>query len=366
MLEASVASIAVVHVPSSATHLILEPAREQTNPRHQCPNHVLTPVSKLHPNRTKPANMGSRYISNTFQTLLSPTHRPEEYLISALEDILTNYPPQQSYSSHNLAGLWSGPTGIAYLFLQVARRKPHLKVAGHHALTWAKRYIAADRGHVKFTGSGCGIHEERLVYYAVRAAITTEEEDVRKFVADVERSLEVTGQQGYPFEVLYGWAGCLYLVRLVKHWVPGAGELVKDPVDEIVSLIMRAGPEWKWHGKRYLGAVHGDIGIVTQLVLTKPEVARDLEPVLARLLDIQQDDGNWPSSWGKTRSQGGLVQVCHGAAGYVHSLLAIREHFPGLQGRIDEALRKGRECIWREGLLKKEPSLCHGIFGNAL
>lgn len=310
--------------------------------------------------------MESRYIPNTFQSLLAPIHKPEEYLTSALDDILTNYPPQQSYSPHDLAGLWSGPTGTAYLFLQVAKRNPHLKVAGHHALTWARRYIAAERGHLKFTGSGCGIHEERLVYRAVRAAITRVDEDVRKFVTDVEKSLKVTGQQGYPFEVLYGWAGCLYLVRLVKRWVSGAGELLKGVVDEIGRLIMQAGPEWAWHGKRYLGAVHGDIGIVMQLVLTKQELARDLEPVLGRLLDLQQDDGNWPSSWGKTRPQGGLVQVCHGAAGFVHSLLAIRGYFPSLQGRIDEAVRKGRECIWREGLLKKEPCLCHGIFGNAL
>jgi hypothetical protein len=307
--------------------------------------------------------MESRYIPNAFPSLLTPTHKPEEYLTSALDDILANYPPQHSYSAGNLAGLWSGPTGTAYLFLQVAKRNPHLKVAGHHALTWAKIYISADREPLKFTGSGCGIHEERLVYHAVRAAITKEQEHVRKFVADVNMNLKVTEQQGYEHEVLYGWAGCLYLVRMIKYWVPGAGESLKDVADKIVSLIMKAGLEWKWRGKRYLGAVHGDIGIVTQLVLAKPEVAREVEPVLSGLLDGQQDDGNWPNSWGRT---GRLVQVCHGAAGFVHSLLAIREYFPGLQGRINEALEKARECIWREGLLKKEPSLCHGIFGNAL
>lgn len=53
-----------------------------------------------------------------------------------------------------------------------------------------------------------------------------------------------------------------------------------------------------------------------------------------------------------------------GAPGFAISLLAIRDHIPALHHRIDEADSKARECTWKEGLIKKEPNICHGITGN--
>ncbi|KAL1843663.1 hypothetical protein VTK73DRAFT_2789, partial [Phialemonium thermophilum] len=100
------------------------------------------------------------------------------------------------------------------------------------------------------------------------------------------------------------------------------------------------------------------------LVLTTPPVAPRLEATLARLLDAQLGDGNWPSSEGHPGRH--LVQFCHGAPGFVLSLLSLRPYFPALQDRVDAAIKKARECIWEQGLLRKEPSLCHGILGNAL
>jgi hypothetical protein len=60
------------------------------------------------------------------------------------------------------------------------------------------------------------------------------------------------------------------------------------------------------------------------------------------------------------------VQFCHGAPGFVISLLAIREHFPTLHTQIDAAIALGRKVTWEKGLLTKEPNFCHGIMGNAL
>jgi len=62
----------------------------------------------------------------------------------------------------------------------------------------------------------------------------------------------------------------------------------------------------------------------------------------------------------------GLLQFCHGAPGFLISLLAIRPHFPSLHTDIDEAIALGRRVIWERGLLTKEPNICHGITGNAL
>jgi len=285
-------------------------------------------------------------------------------LQGALEDIIANYPPRSRYQQEALQGLCSGPTGLAYLLLRVSTMRPELTVLGQPAIHWANCYISGSRGHNLRLGShGCGISDEKLAYGAVKAAVTKDISHVRQFVQSVEQVIAV---QEYPDETVYGRAGTLYLLRMVRHWVPGCEKLVDPCVAEISNTIMNRGPHWKWHGKRYLGAVHGDIGIITQLVLTSPELAPRLESVVDRLLGMQLEDGNWPSSEESGSNGKGLVQFCHGAPGFVVSLWSLRPFFPGLMDKIDQAVERGRACIWNQGLLKKEPNLCHGIFGNAL
>jgi hypothetical protein len=310
--------------------------------------------------------MESRYIPNNFSELLTLEKKPIDYLQAALEDIIDNYPPKEQYSPLELGGLWTGPTGTAYLFLHVAKKKPRLKVRGHHAYTWAKAYIEGDRGDLELDSTRCGIHAERLCLGAVRASITREESHVKAFVEDVAEILK-RDDKSYPDEVLYGRAGCLYLVRMVRHWVPREAEFLEGVIEQLSKTITDHGSaNWAWHGKRYLGAMHGNVGILTQLVLTTPELETRYVTELERLLECQRADGNWPSSEAQRKEKEGLVQFCHGAAGFVHSLLSLREHFQFQQDSIDEAVKRARECIWAEGLLTKEPSLCHGILGNAL
>ncbi|KAJ9152205.1 LanC-like protein 2 [Coniochaeta hoffmannii] len=302
---------------------------------------------------------GSRCIPNNFPEPLTPGDTGA-HLKQALEDIVQNYPPLGQYDRHSLQGLWSGPTGIAYLLLHVSAAHPKLIISGHHALTWAKSYLDGSRGSLKLSSRGCGIGEESLCYHAVAAAIRQDHAHVRELVSCITSVV----QGDYPDELLFGRAGTLYLLRMVRRWVPDSSPLVDDAVARVTQKMIQDGPHWKWHGKRYVGAVHGDIGILAQLVLTAPSVAPELEGLLDALLDAQLPDGNWPSSEGHTTAS--LVQFCHGAPGFVHSLLSLREYFPSLQRKIDAAVQRGRECIWTSGLLRKEPSLCHGIFGNAL
>ncbi len=103
-------------------------------------------------------------------------------------------------------------------------------------------------------------------------------------------------------------------------------------------------------------------------MLTTPSLAPRLEQALARVLAAQLADGNWPASdrAAYPGSEHALVQFCQGAPGVVHSLQRIREHFPTLAAPIADAIRRGTECTWKYGLVRKEPTICHGIFGNAL
>jgi len=168
-------------------------------------------------------------------------------------------------------------------------------------------------------------------------------------------------------EWLYGRAGYLYLLRFVKVCFADDSkvkELIDETADEVIDEIVESTRPWKWHGKAYLGAVHGSIGVITQIVLTDSNWAPKLEAELGALLSYQYDSGNWPSSIPPGRDR--LVQVCHGAPGIIISLESIKQYFPKLQDRIERAIKKGREAIVERGLLTKEPCLCHGISGNAL
>ena len=257
------------------------------------------------------------------------------------------------------------PDGLAYLFLQVSHMYPDIIISGSNAISWAHSYIRGSRRNPQLDPGCCGIGSEKLAFAAVQAAVTKDLDNIQNFVADVPAIVDGSGGN-IPNELLYGRAGALYLMRMMRHWVPGSAPLLAGPIEQVSRRILADGPGWTWHGKRYLGAVHGDIGIVTQLVLTTPALASQLGSVLDRLLELQVEDGNWPSSERREASSSRLTQFCHGAPGFIMSLRSLRPFFPGLQARIDEAVQKGCECVWSKGLLRKEPSLCHGIFGNAL
>lgn len=318
--------------------------------------------------------MEQRYISNNLppQTLSTS---PEDLLQESLEKIIKHTPPLQSYTSRQSGGLFSGYTGIAYLFLQLSTTHPHLQINGHRLRFWAAKYLEGDRDQLALTRANCGLASEKLCYQAVLACYSASNSELVDFLSNIPMLLgPYPPNSGDPFssEVTYGRAGVLYLLRLIKHWVPNCDSFVESPINRLTELILETDDDgrgnWEWRGKRYFGAAHGEIGIITQLVLTKPSLASRLTRRLQDLLDLQASDGNWPSSERKMREgkTPTLLQWCHGAPGFIYSLRVLRPHFPELKKEIDAAIAKAEDIIRCHGLLTKEPNLCHGIFGNAL
>lgn len=318
--------------------------------------------------------MAQRYISNNLppQKLGSD---PKELLTYALELVVRHTPPREAYHERHLGGLFTGYTGLAYLFLQLSELYPDLKISGQDLPSWAKRYLEGDRGKLTLEKGNCGISSEKLSFEAVRACITKEDDHLITFLSNIPILLgPYTSPQedAFPSEIPYGRAGALYMLRMVKHWVPRSESLVESPIKRLTERIMATDDDgrgnWEWHGKRYFGAAHGDIGIITQLVLSNPSLAPQLTRRVEKLLELQGPDGNWPSSLRSLKEGKGasLIQWCHGAPGFLYSLTSLRPYFPDLQDRIDSAVEKGQSLTWRHGLLTKEPCLCHGIFGNAL
>ncbi len=72
----------------------------------------------------------------------------------------------------------------------------------------------------------------------------------------------------------------------------------------VIEGMMKQGLPWEWHRKGYLGAVHGWIGIITQVLLCEPRYRLDAGLCGYRaFLEGQQDPetGNWPSSAGSSK-----------------------------------------------------------------
>jgi lantibiotic modifying enzyme len=303
--------------------------------------------------------MASRFIPNTTASLLT-LDNTGDLLQAALRDIVTNHPPKKAYPEETLHGLWAGPTGISYLFLHISAYNPRLIVEGHAPLEWAREYLKGSRGELVMKTPRCGFNCEKTSFEAVRAAVTKDLGHVQEFLSNINQVINLD----FPDEMLYGRAGVLYMLRMIRHWVPNSAPLVERAIVMLTEKIMSNMENWRWHGKRYFGAVHGDIGIVTQLVLTTPPLAPQLRSKLEELLSTQLPDGNWPSSDGTDDPP--LVQFCYGVPGFLFSLFSLRVFYPDLEGKIEAAIQKGRECVWDKGILRKEPSICHGLLGNAL
>lgn len=168
---------------------------------------------------------------------------------------------------------------------------------------------------------------------------------------------------------------------------------VEQSISAVSAKVTSEGPDWRWHGKQYLGAVHGSVGILTQIILSSSMIQAAPPRVcwkwLCDILDLQSESGNWPSSLGSSVKRDELVQFCHGAPGFVISLLAIRKAIVTMEADpvaeltwevgddlemsvrelcqdIDTVISKARTCIEQRGVLTKEPCLCHGVTGNAL
>ena len=253
---------------------------------------------------------------------------------------------------------------VAYLFLVLQQLYPDLTIEGYALGMWSAAYLKQAQDNIASypgpTPGRCGIMDDIMALLAIGAASSKDAE----MAADLcDYSAEVIDPDTEN-ELLFGRAGYLYLLRLIKASFVDDSEtlqLIVDTQDDVVDAILDSPRPWKWNGKVYIGAVHGAIGVITQVVLTNPKkYAEKLEAELAVLLTYQYDSGNFPSSIPPERDR--LVQVCHGAPGVVISLLSIRDYFPALKEKIDRAIERGRQNTLERGLLTKEPCICHGMY----
>ncbi len=260
--------------------------------------------------------------------------------------------------------MFKGPVSVAYTLMKLQQLYPELEIEGRPLGAWSADYLTYAQEEIKnYPGprvGHCGIMEDIMCLLAIGAASSKDP----AMAADLcDYSAEVLDPES-DNEFLFGRAGYLYLLRLIKaSFTEDAKtlQLITDTQEDVIDEIMASPRPWKWHGKAYVGAIHGAIGIITQIILTNPQkYAPKLEAELGVMLTYQYESGNFPSSVPPDKDR--LVQVCHGAPGVIISLKSIEQYFPALKDKIDKAITNGRVCIWERGLLTKEPCICHGLF----
>lgn len=298
------------------------------------------------------------------------TVNAQNELLACLKRITKSHPPVHTCSTGwSFSGLYSGPTSIAFLFYRLSQLYPDLEFEHQFLAEWAQAYLhlgARARGAAP-SPSHCGVGDEALAYLALDAAMSGDPNVAKQLCsyAEIVNSPTDAGSN----EWLYGRAGFLYLLRLCRREFhqdrhPRAAALLERTIKSTVDRILAAPRPWVWHGKQYLGAAHGTIGIVTQAVLSMPSIAPRLQSLVIELLDCQFPSGNFPSSLPAGSDR--LVQFCHGGPGFVTSLRTLLPYFPDIPDQIKKSISEAQFDIWQRGLLTKEPSLCHGIAGNAL
>lgn len=300
----------------------------------------------------------------------SKTVNVHNELLACLKRITKAHPPVHTCSTGwSFGGLYSGPTSIAFLFYRLSQLYPDLAFEHQSLAEWAQAYLhlGARAQKPAPTPSHCGIGDEALAYLALDAVMSGNPNLVKQLCSYAEIVNSPTDDEASN-EWLYGRAGFLYLLRLCrrefhKNRHPRTAALLERTVKATVDRIILAQRPWVWNRRWYLGAAHGTIGIITQVVLSMPSVASQLQPLLVAMLNCQYPSGNFPIQLpvGSDR----LVQFCHGGPGFVTSLRTILPYFPEISDQITRCIGEAQADIWQRGLLNKGPSLCCGIAGNA-
>lgn len=316
--------------------------------------------------------MAVRYLENSGSKGSKPDYHKE--LLASLERITTYNPPVHTCSTGwRFSGLYQGPTSIAYLFYRLSKHYPDLEFKQQTLLEWAEAYLQLGNVGKKHDPdpSHCGIANETLAHVALSSVIL-DDTSLAKHLCKYEPIIDNPGDNGSN-EWLYGRAGYLFFLRMCRaHFSttnPPTAMLLSQTIEKTIKCITEVPLPWTWHGKAYLGAAHGVVGIISQAVLSDPKCVPFFAQILLELLDTQYSTGNFPSSLPSDRDE--LVQFCHGGPGFILSLRPILQYFDGpehkqVYAQIQSAILKAQEDTWKRGLLTKDPCLCHGIASNAL
>ena len=289
--------------------------------------------------------------------------------------------------------VYVGPAGVAYALLHVAGTgvfqdsSPLLQRADSYIRA---NYDYAEKRAPRRRGEKVGFLIGYSGVYAVDAAVGKalgDEGRTRRSLAKFNEiaGLAVEGACNSD-ELLVGRAGYVCGSLWLNRTVSG-GAVPAERIARVCDAMVSSGREYsrrrrspsplmyQYYDTEYLGAAHGLCSILQMLLSapgyldSRPDAKADVEGSLRYLLSIQTAEGNFPCAMDEVpgigsarRSEDELVHWCHGAPGTIY--LLARAY---LAWKKEEHLRAALKCgdlIWRKGLLKKGPGICHGVAGN--
>ncbi|BFF96349.1 lanC-like protein 3 homolog [Drosophila madeirensis] len=345
--------------------------------------------------------MEIRYFNNPYPDFprigdfLLDEERVKDLISTYVKTILAECKPQVE----DRGDVYVGNAGIAYMFWKL-QRSDRTRQLFPTALQNAADFIGKAKANAErfrkrsslrcfsFLCGNAGI-------YAVSAAISAALNDTEELSKDVAnfRAAKPKGKSdgGYD-EMLVGRAGYLSGCYWLNDTLPGQ-TIPDEDLISVCQMVVANGREYstkkhsalplmyEFHGMEYLGAAHGVCGIMHMLLespwfrlhpgmestgmpfglSTPSDVLHDVKRTVDCLLRLQDAEGNFPVAL-DDGSERRLVHWCHGAPGIVYVL--AKTHLIFKEERYLLAMRRSADFVWRRGVLRKGPGLCHGVAGN--
>lgn len=318
------------------------------------------------------------------QECVIPTEILKASLTAMLYEINSFFIPSE-FNAEN--GIYLGTAGVAYMYYSISKKdalKEHHNAFLEKAVEYIKpalNVVVKSSHRIKDGPSlllgHCGV-------YAVAAVVFNESNNKwlsMKYYKLYVNLAKTCQKQNFlkcgSDELFVGRAGYV----LGSLWL--AKELQK-PINlielyEICDVIIRSGKEfslkhkcksplmYSYYKLQYLGASHGLCTILLALMAVPGYLEGNITYVnyvkecVDYLLNLQYEDGNFPITADEP-IKSDLVQWCHGAPGFVY--LMAKAYLLWKDEKYLNSCKKLAEFVWKNGLLKKGPGLCHGISGN--
>jgi len=346
------------------------------------------------PEQAKPVMAQTRFFPNTASDFdeanLGDFEIPEKHLMkevnSMIEDIMTNLKPVELNAED---GLYLGTGGISYMYYHLSKvptLQKHRSTFLTHAVDYltpslsvAQKYANRKKDVPSLLLGNCGIYAVAAVVY--KATNNKERSDFfRKMYYEAAHSCKKMRFLDCGSDELFvGRAG--YICGAL--WMAKETDTKPDLQDlhEMCRVMVASGREYAertkspsplmyaYYGVEYLGAAHGLCSILQVLMSVpgyldaNPADAKDVKGSVDYLLGLQDAQGNFPSATDEIhKSEHKLVHWCHGASGVVY--LMAKAYLIWHEEKYLQSCERMADLVWRKGLLKKGPGICHGVAGS--
>ncbi|XP_050420885.1 lanC-like protein 3 homolog [Adelges cooleyi] len=333
--------------------------------------------------------MSKRYFKNTFSnTTPAVLNTSLDYWRERLHSLI-EYVGQNS-AECNDNDLYTGSTGVAYMFLNLAKSDGfkndsarflnkaieilNLRAATHSSSKSACQFICGE--------AGVNAVSAAVYHHFGDEVLATQYLESYKKGASICKPIDFFKPGGD--ELFVGRAGYLSGVLWLEK-IFGKQILANEDVIELCSAIVESGRKYSrrtrsmfplmysYYNTEYLGAAHG-LCTILQMLISFPQfinnnqsARHDIKKSIDLLISLQSANGNFACAVDELGprqrpERDELVHWCHGAPGVVY--LLAKAYLVFKEPTYLESCLKCGDLVWEKGLLKKGPGICHGIAGN--